>query len=88
MTDIPLSLLGCHVAHGRYPLSFQTAEYSLHRRVVVAIISVTHALAYAISPKALAKLSAPILGALSGHSEVGIQLPICFFYSLSALKAP
>lgn len=37
MTVIQLSLLGRHVAHCLYPLSFQAAEHTLHRRVVVAI---------------------------------------------------
>ncbi|SFO82643.1 hypothetical protein SAMN03159304_05215 [Pseudomonas sp. NFACC24-1] len=74
MTEIPLSLLGRHVAHGRYPLSFQTAEYTLHRRVVVAITSATHALAYAVSPKPLAKLSAPILGAQIEVKQQALRL--------------
>src|SRR5690606_23674694 len=67
-------LLGRHVAHGRYPLSFQAAEYTLHRRVIVAITSATHALAYAVSPKPLAKLSTSILGALVGVKQQALRL--------------
>lgn len=54
MTDIVLSLLGGHVAHGRYLLSFQASENTFHWRVVVAINSATHALMDAVSPEPLA----------------------------------
>ncbi|RMU96004.1 hypothetical protein ALP20_200025 [Pseudomonas coronafaciens pv. coronafaciens] len=74
MTNIPLCLLGRHVAHGGYPLGFQAAEYTLHRRVVVAITSATHALAHAISPKPLAKLSATVLGALVRMKQQALRL--------------
>lgn len=74
MTDVSLRFLGRYVANGWYPLSFQTAEYTLHRRVVAAITSATHALAYTVSPKPLTKLSTPILGALIGVKQQALRL--------------
>jgi hypothetical protein len=33
MTDVSVRFLSLHVAHGRYPFSFQAAKHALHRRV-------------------------------------------------------
>lgn len=87
MTDIPLSLLDRHVAHGRYPLSFHAAEYTLHRRVVVAITPAAHALAYAVSPKPLAKLSAPVLDALVGMKQQALRLAALLISHVQRLES-
>lgn len=61
IADIALGLLGCSIAHGRYPFSFQTPEHALHRRVVPATSPATHALTHAITPQSLAKQAARML---------------------------
>lgn len=78
MTDVSLSLLGRHVAHSRYPLSFHAPEHTLHRRIIPAVATTIHALAYAISPKPLAKLSAAALGALILVKQQALRLAALF----------
>jgi len=53
MADVSLHFLG--------PFSFKTSEHSFHRSVVPAVSTTTHALAHAVTPEPLAKLSVAML---------------------------
>ena len=62
--DVAVRFLSSHVAHSRYPFSFQAAEHTFHRRIVPTVPTTAHALAHAITPEPLTKLAAAILRAL------------------------
>lgn len=64
ITDVAVRFLSSHVAHSRYPFSFQAAEHTLHRRIVSTVPTTVHALAHAITPEPLTELAASILRAL------------------------
>lgn len=64
MTDVSVRFLSPHVAHGRYPFSFQTAKHALHRRVIPTVSTTAHALEHAVTPQPLAKLTTAVLRAL------------------------
>ena len=58
MADASVRFLGRHVARGRYPFSFQAAKHALHRRIIPAVSTTAHALAHAVTPEPLTKLTA------------------------------
>lgn len=64
VTDVSVRFLFRHVAHGRYPFSFQAAKHALHRRIIPTVSTTAHALAQAVKYEPLAKLAAAILQAL------------------------
>lgn len=74
MTDVAVRFLSCHVAHGRYPFSFQAAKHTLHRRVIPAVSTTAHALAHAVTPESLAKLATAILRALIRAKQKPLRL--------------
>lgn len=62
--DIPLRFPQAHVARGRKLLRLQAPEQSLHRRIVPAVATQTHALGHAIAAQPLPKCTAALLTAL------------------------
>lgn len=80
MTDVSLCLLGQSVS-----IQFLDSENTLHRRVIVAITSTTHALTYAIPPEPLAKLSAAVSRALIRVKQQALRLTALFIGHIQRL---
>src|SRR3989344_6696114 len=78
MTDVPLGLLSCQVTGRWNLLRFQTAEQSLHRRVIPAVAPAAHALFHPISPQPLPKQAASVLAALIGMKQYLLRFATLF----------
>jgi len=48
MIDVSVRFVSRHVAHTRYPFSFQTAKHALYWRIIPTVSTTTHALAHAV----------------------------------------
>lgn len=69
VADIPFRFPQTHVTRRRKPLRLQTPEQPLHRRIVPAVATPTHALGHAITPQPLPKYPAAVLAALVGVKQ-------------------
>lgn len=69
VADIPLGFPQAHVPRGRKPFRLEAPEQPLHRRVIPAVATPTHALGHAIAPQPLPKYPAAVLAALVGVKQ-------------------